>query len=153
MREPWSADSRARTITRVPRRSASSVLCVTNRIVVPVASHKLADQLLHAAARAGVERAEGFVHQQNPRLRHQRLRDRHALLHAAGKLVAGICLASLFAQTDALQVVESLLAELPAAPVERGVRRPNRLNSLTSGPKVMLSSTVLSGNSEYFCGT
>ncbi len=51
------------------------------------------------------------------------------------------------------QVLEGLPAQLAAAAEERGVKWPSRLNSLTSGPNVMLSITVLSGNSEYFCGT
>ena len=41
------------------------------------------NQLLHAAARVGVQRAEGLVHQQDARMHDQRLRNSHALLHAA----------------------------------------------------------------------
>ena len=92
------------------------MLCVTNRMVVPVRP-ELADQLLHVAARAGIERAEGFVHQQDSRPRHERLGDRHALLHAAGELVrvfAGVALA----QADAAQVVERFVPQFAAAAVE-----------------------------------
>ena len=41
---------------------------------------------LHLLAQLLVERAERLVHQQQPRLRHQRARHRHALLLAAGQL-------------------------------------------------------------------
>ena len=114
---------------------------------------ELANQALHVFARAGIESAEGFVHEQNPRLRDQRLGDGDALLHASGELV-GILAGVAFAQADAANIAEAL----PRGTARRrrryrGVKRVNRLNSLTSGPKVMLSSTVLSGNSEYFCGT
>src|SRR5580704_15726748 len=74
---------------------------------------ELADQALHVFARAGIESAEGFVHEQDAWLGGQRLRDGHALLHPSGELVrvfAGVA----FVQSDAANIAERFLAELPS---------------------------------------
>ncbi len=45
------------------------------------------DVAVKLLARHGVERRERFVHQEHTRVRRQRARQRHALFHAAGKLM------------------------------------------------------------------
>ena len=40
----------------------------------------------HFLPRQGIQRAEGFIHEQHPRVLQQRPADGHALLHAAGQL-------------------------------------------------------------------
>ncbi len=45
---------------------------------------RLQDQFVHVGGDTRIERAEGFIEQQDLRLANHRLRDRQALLHAAG---------------------------------------------------------------------
>ena len=71
-------------------------------------------QILEHGARHRVERAERLVHQQHRRIDGERLRDRHALLHAAGQLARQLAedraveadLAQFF-QRDRLQLVRA----------------------------------------------
>ena len=86
-------------------------------------------------------------------LRDQRLRDGHALLHAAGKLV-GIFRGVGFVEADPAQMAQRLARGTRGGAGNSAASSApaGRIRS-TSGPNVMLSSTVLSGNSEYFCGT
>ncbi len=72
------------------------------------------DQPLHAGARSGIERAEGFIHQQNLGAHDERLRDGHALLHSARKLVR-ILHSVRFPQAHAAQIADSLSPKFLAA--------------------------------------
>ncbi len=89
---------------------------------------------IHLLARHGVERAERLVHQQEPRVLHERAHDRGALLHAAGKLER-IALRE-FAQADHREKIERAL------PVARD--RASLRNSIGSST---FSSTVRHGSS------
>ncbi len=72
---------------------------------------------MHVAADAGVERPKGLVEKQDARLLQERLRDREALLHAAGEL-RGIAVARR-AEPDLRQRLLNLVAQRSAgAPVD-----------------------------------
>ena len=75
------------TTTRSARKIASSIECVTKITVSPVRD-QISDQfVLQPFARHRVERAERLVHQHDFGIIGEHPGDRHALLHAAGKLV------------------------------------------------------------------
>ena len=59
---------------------------MTKTTVLPSDRHRREQIVVEAKARDLVERRERLVHQQEPRLGHQRTRDRCAHLHAAGEL-------------------------------------------------------------------
>src|SRR5579884_1009922 len=64
---------------------------------------------LHEPARLRIERAEGFVHQQDRRIEGERARNRGALLHAAGKL-RGIAVLEALQADELDEVLRALLA-------------------------------------------
>ena len=73
---------------------------------------------LHLGAGLGIQRAEGFIHQQHPGLHGQRAGDGHALLHAPGQLV-GIGIHKLLQSHDLDPLVRVFLCAslvLPHAP-------------------------------------
>ena len=68
-------------------RSATSMSCVTNRMVLPVAAWMSASSAASASRVIGIERAERLVHQQELGIGGQRAGDADALLLPARKLV------------------------------------------------------------------
>ena len=72
----------------------------------------------------GIERAEGLVHQDDPRPQDQRAGDGHALPHAAGELVRVLVGVLLDVEADALDPVAAQLVALrrAARPRTRGRR-------------------------------
>jgi len=110
-------------------------------MVVPVSRHRSLISPLHSSARAGIECAEGFIHQQNLGPHNERLRDGDALLHTAGKLVR-IFHGVRFAQTHAPQDSQLLPSEIPGGAHGGRVKKPPKIPiSVTSSPNVMFSST------------
>ncbi len=98
-RHPWCRPSR---ISRVPRSSASDVLCVTNTMVGRDSSHNRLQLFLQTARVEGSSALKASSMQQYRRLHHQRLGDGDPLLHAAGKLMR-IFVHVLRAQAHALE--------------------------------------------------
>src|ERR1700688_3663997 len=76
---------------------------------------ELADQALHVFPRAGIERAEGFVHKKDARAGDQGLRDCHTLLHASRELM-GIFAGVFLVQAHTANVTEGLQSKLAAPP-------------------------------------
>ena len=74
------------TAIRVDRYTDSYTLCVTNTTVQRWLAQSCEQIVVELEARDLVERGEGLVHQEHPRVRDQRARDRHAHLHAARQL-------------------------------------------------------------------
>ena len=110
------------TTTRVERKTASEIECVTKMTVEPV-SLQIREQLqVEALARHLVERAERLVHQQQRGRERERARDRDALLHAAGELPRMVVV-----EARELDEVEHLLDALR--------RRPRSQPSISSGAR------------------
>ena len=73
------------TMIRSASVSASSMSCVTNRMVLPVSCHSSIELLAQPGARVGIERREWLVHQNDVGLERQRAGDRHPLALPAGQ--------------------------------------------------------------------
>jgi hypothetical protein len=127
------------------------MLCVTNRIVVPVSGHT-PHQLLHIGPRRRIQRRKSLIHQQNLRLHDQRLGNRNP--PAASRLKADPDTGAhpIPAISSASTKPAPSLAVRSAGGNISGPQLPEQAELLHLRPNVMLSSTVLSGNSEYFCG-
>ena len=89
------------TTTRVERKTASAIECVTKTTVEPLASQMSQQLDVQPFARHLVERTERLVHEQESRIERQRARDRDALLHPAGELPGVVALEA--AELDELE--------------------------------------------------
>ena len=104
-------------------KTASTMLCVTRKMLLRPACARAAPQVDHLGAQAlrgqDVERAERLVHAQHFGLRDQRPREADALAHAAGELLrVGVLVAG---QADQLQRPVDLFLFLLAASRRRWI--------------------------------
>ena len=120
-RSPGSGPGRGDiTTTRVERKTASAIECVTKTIVEPGLVPDPQQLAVQALARHLVERAERLVHQQQRRREGERARDRDALLHAARELPRVVVLEA--GQLDEVEQLAHALvaaAPVPAEQLER----------------------------------
>ena len=96
------------TTILVDRYTASGIEWVTKPMVLPVRAHSFSSLFVQPVAHDLIQRAEGFVHQQDIGIKGQRPGDAGPLLHAARKLPG------------------KLLAEARQAPPDPAPARPAR---------------------------
>ena len=105
------------TTTRVERKTASGIECVTKTIVEPTRVPDAQQLEVQPLTRHLVQGAERLVHQQQRRVERERAGDRDPLLHPAGELPWVVVLEAL--ELDQLEQLPYARRTLLAAPLQQ----------------------------------